>query len=245
MSSSEILNSGKFAGGRSNFSQTCNLLSQYLKENGSFGDLRLGLTPESAEPKGTMNLLPMIEKSDQNSGAGNFMNMLPQLVAGGVETLDKSDSGTRSENETGQMTIFYAGQVIVFNNFPAEKAKEIMSLATKSSAAVAQIPHSAAFPPAIQKPTESATSTPNLSPTFGIQDLTRRPTQPAVGSDYLPIARKKSLARFLEKRKDRITANAPYQASKPAAPPLKAVKTETSWLGLASHQYTHQIQRQQ
>ncbi|GFQ07041.1 hypothetical protein PHJA_002848200 [Phtheirospermum japonicum] len=49
--------------------------------------------------------LPMIENSGQNSGPGNMnmdMNMLPQLI--GEETLYKSDSHTRSEKETGQMT---------------------------------------------------------------------------------------------------------------------------------------------
>lgn len=51
MGSSEIVDSGRFSGGRSNFSQTCSLLSQYLKEKGSFGDLSLGLTHNS-EPKG-------------------------------------------------------------------------------------------------------------------------------------------------------------------------------------------------
>ncbi|KAG8364009.1 hypothetical protein BUALT_Bualt19G0081700 [Buddleja alternifolia] len=51
MSSFEIVDSGKFSGGRSNFSQTCNLLRQYLKENGSFGDLTLGLTTPKVEPK--------------------------------------------------------------------------------------------------------------------------------------------------------------------------------------------------
>ncbi|KAI3447235.1 hypothetical protein Pfo_003900 [Paulownia fortunei] len=243
MGSSEKVDSGRFSGGRSNFSQTCSLLSQYLKEKGSFGDLSLGLTPKLAEPKGTMNLLPMIEKSGQNSGSGNFnmqMNMLPQLAAGGEETLSKFESGTKSATETAQMTIFYAGQVIVFNDFPADKAKEIMMLASKSSAA--QNPHPAAFAPpyAAQKLAESATSTPNIVPTFGMQERARHPPQPALGSD-LPIARKNSLARFLEKRKDRITANAPYQASKPAPPPPKAAKTE-AWLGLAS-QPPLQIQR--
>ncbi|XP_042031805.1 protein TIFY 10A-like isoform X2 [Salvia splendens] len=87
------------------------------------------------------------------------------------------------------MTIFYAGQVIVLNDIPAVKAKEIINLATAVSP--------------IQKP-----------------------QLPALGSD-LPIARKNSLARFLEKRKDRITAAAPHQASKPAV-------KEEPWLEVGS-----------
>ncbi|PIM99899.1 hypothetical protein CDL12_27600 [Handroanthus impetiginosus] len=229
MASSEKVASGKLPGGRSNFSQTCSLLSQYLKEKGSFGDLSLGLTPNLSEPKGTLNLLPMIEKSGQTMAAGNFnINTLPQLIAGGEETLNKSDG------ETGQMTIFYAGQVMIFDDLPADKAKEIMMVAGKYGAA--QNHHSAAFSPPVtaQSPAESATSTPNMAPTFATPERARQRPQPALGSD-LPIARKNSLARFLEKRKDRITANAPYQTSKPAPqspPPPKPAKTE-EWLGLA------------
>lgn len=44
----------------------------------------------------------------------------------------------------------------------------------------------------------------------------------------LPIARKASLTRFLEKRKDRITARAPY-----ASPATKPAESK-SWLGLAA-----------
>lgn len=48
-SSSEFSESGRFAGQRApekstNFTQTCSLLSQYLKEKGTFGDLSLGMT---------------------------------------------------------------------------------------------------------------------------------------------------------------------------------------------------------
>lgn len=38
-----------------------------------------------------------------------------------------------AEPEKAQMTIFYGGQVIVFNDFPVDKAKEVMLLASKGS----------------------------------------------------------------------------------------------------------------
>ncbi|KAL3830055.1 hypothetical protein ACJIZ3_018857 [Penstemon smallii] len=227
MSSSEIMDSGKFPGGKTNFSQTCNRLSQYLKENGGFapfGDLTLGLEPKA--PTGTMDLLPMIEKSGQNSGSRNPnmpLTVLPQKI---------SDlSGTRFEAETAQMTIFYAGQVIVFNDFPAVKAKEIMSLASKSSDGAAQNNRTTALAPPLpaQSPAESTSTS--------IQNIIR----PSPLSSDLPIARKHSLARFLEKRKDRITANAPYQKSKPTEAAAAAKAEE--WLRLAP-QFPVQMQRQ-
>lgn len=45
----------------------------------------------------------------------------------------------------------------------------------------------------------------------------------------LPIARKASLTRFLEKRKDRITARAPY-----GSPAVTKPAETKSWLGLAA-----------
>ena len=48
----------------------------------------------------------------------------------------------------------------------------------------------------------------------------------------LPIARTASLTRFLEKRKDRIVARAPY-ASPSAKAPVKPAENK-SWLGLAA-----------
>lgn len=104
----------------------------------------------------TMNLLPMIEKSGQNSGPKPG-NLVPNFTK--EEATKKTDSRcglflkhikiqslgnsvcvllnllflcgsvAKAETEKSQMTIFYGGQVLVFNDFPAEKVKEIMVLA--------------------------------------------------------------------------------------------------------------------
>lgn len=210
MGSSNIVDSGKLPGGRSNFSKTCSLLSQYLKEKGSFGDLTLGLAQKfesagaSAASTGTMNLFPTREKSGET-----------QIPDGEEEAQKKSDlSGVKSGVETSQMTIFYDGQVLVFDDFSVEKLSEIMLLANKSSG-TQNHHHSSAFAPPFtaQSPSESANGIPNLiPPSFGLPDRAR---MPPFGSD-LPIARRNSLARFLEKRKDRIKEKAPYQEIKPA-----------------------------
>ncbi|KAG8657145.1 protein TIFY 10B isoform X2 [Manihot esculenta] len=243
---------------KSGFSQTCSLLSQYIKENGSFGDLSLGMTcssegngtPEVRQAATTMNLFPVNERIDYVSSRNratprtNFisMDLFPQQ-AGFAPSVPKEDvqksldssKAASPEPQNAQMTIFYGGQVIVFNDFPADKAKEVMLLAGKGSSQsltgfLPSVPVKShpVFAPNVAKTPESISSVPpssNAVPNFGnnlIQDRMQPPTQ-AIASD-LPIARRASLHRFLEKRKDRITARAPYQTigfsgspSKPAA----------------------------
>ncbi|XP_058215541.1 protein TIFY 10A [Rhododendron vialii] len=237
-SSSEIADSGRFAGQRpeksSNFSQTCSLLSQYLKEKGSFGDLGLGMS--TAATATTMNLFPMAEKpgevSTRNSPpmSRSFSSMDLFPLQSGFDSSVK-----KSEPETAQMTIFYAGQVIVFNDLTADKAKEVMLLASKGS--THNSPSTFAST-AVQKPNEQTNLIPTSSspvvPNFGnnmMQECIQRAPQPIVSD--LPIARKASLTRFLEKRKDRITAKAPYQTSNSKASPPKPAESK-SWLGLAA-----------
>ncbi|CAA0836859.1 Protein TIFY 10A [Striga hermonthica] len=143
------MDSGRFPGGRSSFSQTCALLSRYLKMNGSFGELSLALTPKSSESKETLNLLPNVEKS-----------------------------GRVPEKQTGQMTVFYAGRVAVFDDLPADRAMEIMALAGNSGNFA---------------PPQTARITAELVAGAGNIPPERAPHAPQLGLDSdLPIARKNS-----------------------------------------------------
>ncbi|XP_006345256.1 protein TIFY 10A [Solanum tuberosum] len=245
MGSSENVDSGKVTGQKSQFSQTCNLLSQFLKKKGSVGDLNnLGIYKTTFEPTGsqqtatttttTMNLLPMIEKSSDSSSSSSSvetnpqkpMNLFPQEFDFSKEqSTKKTESWKFDQPEKAQMTIFYGGQVIVFDDFPADKANEIMKLANK------------------QNPTNNFTYTmmknqktsDQSGANFGnklIQELPKCQVsmpQPSVAD--LPIARRNSLTRFLEKRKDRVTSIAPYQISS-----NKKSKNEENkaWLGLGA-----------
>lgn len=258
MGSSEIVDSGKVTGQKSQFSQTCNLLSQFLKKKSSFGDLNnLGIY-RSFEPTGsqqtavptttTMNLLPMIEKSGDSSSLSSSssseknpqkpMNLFPQQVDFCKEQSTKMTAAAAAKSdqpEKAQMTIFYGGQVIVFDDFPADKANEIMKLANKKTNKHNPTNVFSYTMMNNQKPAESAA---NLVTNFGnslIQELPLKCqmpiSQPSVAD--LPIARRNSLTRFLEKRKDRITATAPYQICNKKLANSKNEENK-AWLGLGA-----------
>ncbi|KAL4332994.1 hypothetical protein GQ457_07G039530 [Hibiscus cannabinus] len=225
------------------FAQTCNLLSQYLKENGSFGDLSLGMTCNAETngtpqvPPPTMNLFPVDDKSgdvcSRTVGAPRnlgSMDLFPQRA--GFSAPAPKDNVRKSvtnknmlEPQPAQMTIFYGGQVIVFNDFPADKAKEIMLLAGKSSSKTKSFNPSPCTSSRARRPIESRIGVPPTS------KAVQPAPQPIPGD--LPIARRASLHRFLEKRKDRITTQAPYRITRSAASPSKSGNSK-SRLGLAA-----------
>ncbi|MED6157847.1 hypothetical protein PIB30_027234 [Stylosanthes scabra] len=139
-----------------------------------------------------------------------------------------------------QLTIFYGGEVLVFDDIEAEKAKEIMCFASKGSSTISKPNHHnnnnmknnygyklaqrcASFPSRNSCVVPPTSPFPFMIPAATIPNNSVQHIQPpsrSVVSD-LPLARKASLHRFLEKRKDRIAARAPYQTSSPI-----------SWLGM-------------
>ncbi|KAL1316071.1 protein TIFY 10b [Arachis duranensis] len=151
---------------------------------------------------------------------------------------------TNNENKGSQLTIFYGGEVIVFDDIEAEKVKEMMCLASKgSSSTISQSNHHKnninnnnnygyrvarrcsfpSLPNDVVRNTSSCVAPPTSPfpfmipatiPNNSVKDQHPQPPSRSVVSD-LPLARKASLHRFLEKRKDRIAARSPYQTSSP------------------------------
>jgi len=137
---------------------------------------------------------------------------------------EKSIDGARSSEADAstvtptQLTIFFGGRVTVFEGIPAEKIQEILRIAaataksieTKvSSTSVSPVPS-----PAMNRaPSFSSTST-AASP--AAQSFPVNPVSFCRSAADLPIARRHSLQRFLEKRRDRLVNKTPY-----SVPPTK------------------------
>ncbi|XP_050260429.1 protein TIFY 10A isoform X2 [Quercus robur] len=233
---------------KASFSQRCSLLSQYLKEKGSFGDLSLGMTcniESNGQSEAANRNLQSIDLFPQPAG---FTTPFPKEEVPKIADSRLNKPAT-AEPEKAQMTIFYGGQVIVFNDFPADKAKEVMLLASKGTPQSHNTPFASnpatnnqpAFAPNLARNSaESSTSIATSSsgvvpPNFGNKVISEcaQPSPQPLAAD-LPIARRASLHRFLEKRKDRITAKAPYQINNPEeALPTKPAESKP-WLGLAA-----------
>lgn len=201
-------------GERSSFAVTCSLLSQYLKENRSFGDQKLHCSLEMEKnlfrPPTTMNLFPGSNISAENRNESNLSEQSATMSIDPSPQLQDTDAMLKAANRAdqkeseinAQLTIFYDGKVMVFDNFPDKKAQDLMEMASKSI-----------------RPNSPAP----LQPEPTSVDLT------------MPIARRASLHRFLEKRKDRINSQAPYlvhgSSEWEEAPPANC-EIRLAWLGL-------------
>lgn len=174
------------AAGNSRFAITCGLLRQYMmREQQQLGGL------DGARR------LPALEETEEEAEEttdGRTMQLFPTRA--GTLQQEPSQSQKRRQRRPaeaqakGPLTIFYDGRVVVLEDFPADKAKELMQLAGSSSSSSAS--------------SSSEVAAGSSSPAVAA-------AQPAAApSADLPMARKVSLQRFLQKRKERIGAIQPY-----------------------------------
>lgn len=157
------------------------------------------------------------------------MNLFPQEYE---QSTKKTESWKSDQPEKAQMTIFYGGQVIVFDDFPADKANEIMKLANKQNP-TNNYTFTMMNNPKKPAADHSATNLGNNLIQEKLPPKCQVPISQASVAD-LPIARRNSLTRFLEKRKDRITAIAPYQISNKKIVANSKNEENKAWLGLGA-----------
>ncbi|CAN6935259.1 unnamed protein product [Brassica oleracea] len=207
---------------KSNFNRRCSLLSRYLKEKGSFGDIDIGLARKS-DPQlaGNNN-----HRAQQNaikkaniSESRPFKLTQKQLSVGETSTSSRgkaidvvylSEPRNVPEPKNSQLTIFFGSKVIVYNEFPEDKAKEIIEAAKEANPVVVD-----------SKKTQNLDMNINNERNVVIPDL-NEPTSSGNNDDRQTkeehqvverIARRASLHRFFAKRKDRAVARAPYQVN--------------------------------
>lgn len=105
-----------------------------------------------------------------------------------------------SESEAGssQLTIFFGGNVLVYNEFPEDKAKEIIEVA-KQAKPVSEINIQTQINVENNNNNKSNTVLPDLNEPTNSADINQQQQNQLVER----IARRASLHRFFAKRKDR------------------------------------------
>ncbi|NP_001148852.2 pnFL-2 [Zea mays] len=212
------------------FAVACSLLSRFVRQNGAApAQLGLGIKGEVEQQRtpATINLLPGAD-GEETERRKETMELFPQSAGFGVKDAAAAPREQENKEKPKQLTIFYGGKVLVFDDFPADKAKDLMQLASKGGPVVQNVvlPQPSAPAAAV---TDKAVPVPVISLPAAQADA-KKPTR--TNASDMPIMRKASLHRFLEKRKDRLNANAPYQTSPSDAAPVKKEPESQAWLGL-------------
>ncbi|XP_056849416.1 protein TIFY 11B isoform X2 [Raphanus sativus] len=201
---------------KSNFNRRCSLLSRYLKEKGSFGNIDIGLARNS-DPglagKSDLRAQQNAIKKADISETRPFKLTQKQLSVGetsissrgkAIDVVDLSEPrNVPEEPKTSQLTIFFGSKVIVYNEFPEDKAKEIIEAAKEANPVAVESKN-------IQNHMNLDMNINNKSNVV-IPDL-NEPTSSGNNDDHQTkeqhqvverIARRASLHRFFSKRKDR------------------------------------------
>ncbi|XWS12179.1 hypothetical protein CRYUN_Cryun37aG0067600 [Craigia yunnanensis] len=253
-------NSGQKSGKAHERASFVNLLSQYLKEKRDLGDISVGMTSKP-EAKGhetsrqqamTMKFLPNMDNSSESSRLNlvastsnvKSSDFFPNIGSFGAssskdDTTNKTDFRKQAllKPKNAQLTIFFGGQVLVYNDFPADKVKEIMDLASQGCSTACSGVVADSGMEKVNSNIDKIDSSNSDIPDLNVASTTAySPAQDSsverrqYGGSDLRIARRNSLHKFFEKRKDRATARAPYQVNNQlgSPPPTKPDESKSS-----------------
>ncbi|RVW75886.1 Protein TIFY 3B [Vitis vinifera] len=137
-------------------------------------------------------------------GSPRLSSLLEQELLPGLRCDNIISDSSDDKFPGAQLTIFYAGTINVYDHITMDKVQTILHFARESSSPT----NSEAMKIPKKDPT-IAPSHPSGLPSSADYKLVIFDT---LANDF-PIARKSSLQRFLEKRRDRITSRSPYASS--------------------------------
>ncbi|KFK43927.1 hypothetical protein AALP_AA1G192200 [Arabis alpina] len=221
---------------KSSFTRRCTLLGRYLKEKGSFGNINFGLVrkPDSdINLPEISNLLPGKQNAIERAVSKGELS-----TSSGGKVKDAADLSI-SEPGTSQLTIFFGGKVLVYNEFPSDKAQEIMEVA-KQANPVTKI-RNIQTQINVESNNKSNMVLPDLNEPTNSADINQQQQQNQLVER---IARRASLHRFFAKRKDRVVARAPYQVNQIAGhhpPKLETVRGQSLEPGQSSQRRDNHV----
>ncbi|KAL5783566.1 hypothetical protein ACOSP7_008595 [Xanthoceras sorbifolium] len=164
------------------------------------------------------------EKMEQEVGGNDAVKDLADgSAAGGLDLMGNNTARSMAMPTSGvnatsfgptQLTIFYGGKVCIFDAIPAEKVHEIMLIATAAVASNSGDMKSISTNGPASSPV--LTRSPSLQSTGSALPSPRAQPYPIQRNSFcklqaeLPMARRHSLQRFFEKRRDRLVSKNPY-----------------------------------
>ncbi|KAJ8767443.1 hypothetical protein K2173_017487 [Erythroxylum novogranatense] len=161
------------------------------------------------------------EKVQDGEGISGSCKEIPDLLE--KKGSDVMNNGPRSATMAtieqdatfpaqGQLTISYGGTVVVFDDIPAEKVREILVIAKAAAAVKKTQSASPLITPVLTRSTSMRSTASGLASPQAQLYPVHKGSLCNLQAD-LPIARRHSLQRFFEKRRDRLGSKSPYTPS--------------------------------